>query len=621
MEPAARMERNSDLRESFRLGDWLVRPDDGSLRSGDVVRRLEPQVMDLLVYLAARSGEVVGREQILDEIWRGRFVSDDALTGSISQIRKALGDEARVPRYVETVPKRGYRLLVAKQPADTQATPAAAPPGKRRARRAWLAVAALIVVGAGLGAGWLSVRARGSRVTSLAVLPLKNLSPDLRNVYLADGVTAALTTELAKLTPLRVVSYTSAARYRDSTKRLSEIARELQVDALLSGSVAYDGRRVRIDAQLIDTRRDAHLWAESYERDLGGLLDVQADIARSVARGIRLRLVPGARSSARTHVSVEAMEVYLRGRAALNQRTLEGVQQAQVYFRRATELDPSLAEAFSGLADAQTSMAYGGLASVAETAPQARDSALRALALDPNLAEAHASYGIVLAFLDLDTAGGERELRRAVELQPGLPSAQRALAFLLSALERHDDAIDHARQALALDPLSVPAHVDLAVVLIAARRFDAAVRQMNAAIALEPTSANAYSLLASANWFQRKGPEGYAAYRKAIQLLGLTDEAIAYVDGTYRREGPRGVCRVEAEYVASQAVQNPSTRIDAIINYAAAGERERAFQILEQHYESLRPNLILLWHTPFLDALRSDPRFSKLPDPLRREGS
>jgi TolB-like protein/DNA-binding winged helix-turn-helix (wHTH) protein len=613
------MERKTDPREPFRVGDWLVRPDDGSLSAGHSLRRLEPQVMDLLVFLAARSGEVVSRQQILDEIWRGRFVSEDALTGSISQIRKALGDEARVPRYVETVPKRGYRLLVAKEPADAPPPTGVAPRGPRPGRRAGMVIAVLAIA-VGLGVWRLSQHVSGTPVTSLAVLPLKNLSADPRNAYLAEGVTAALTTELAKLAPLRVVSQTSAARYGDSTKRLPEIAHELQVDALLEGSVAYDGRRVRIDAQLIDARRDAHLWAESYEGDLADLFHVQTEIAQSVARAIRLRLAPGAaaRSPSKTGVPVEAMKLYLRGRAALDLRTVEAIKQAQVYFRQATEVDPQLAEAFSGLADSQVGMVYGGLAPFGETAPEAREAALRALALDPSSAEAHASYGTVLAFLDLDTAGAERELRRAVELQPGLQGAQRGYAVLLMVLGRHDEAIDHARRALALDPMSVAAHVDLAYVLLAARRFDAAVQQLNAALAVDPASGGVHDTLASAYWFQRKWAEGYAAHRRAIQLYGVTDEAIAYLDGVFRREGLRGVCRVEAEYQAGQAVQNPSTRMETAIDYAWAGELDRAFRILEQHYESLRPALILFAGTPFLDPLRSDPRFARLVERARR---
>jgi DNA-binding winged helix-turn-helix (wHTH) protein/tetratricopeptide (TPR) repeat protein len=470
LERAARIQ-DPNLREAFRLGEWLVRPDDGSLRSGESVRRLEPQVMGLLVYLASRVGEVVSRQDILEAVWHGRLVSEDALTGSISQIRSALGDEARVPRYVETLPKRGYRLLVPVQPADAATVTAPAP---SMMRHRW-SLAVVVVV-----------------------------------------------------------------------------------------------------------------------------------------------LVLAVASSRRTRVPAEAMEIYLRGRTALSERTPEALQQAQVYFRRATELDPRLAVAFSGLADSQTFMASGGLAPLAETAPQARDASLRALALDPNLAEAHASYGMVLAFLDLDTVAGERELRRAVELQPDLQSAQRAYALLLSVLGRHDEAIDHARKSLSLDPLSVPAHIDLAFVLIAARRFDAAIRQMTEALALDPASATAHGTLASAYWFLGKAPEGYAAHRKAMQLSGVTDEAVEYMDGVYRREGLRGVCRVEAEYAASQAVQNPSTRMETVIDYGCAGELDRAFKILEQHYASLRPSLILVSQTPYLDPLRSDPRFSELVEPLPR---
>ena len=593
----------------FRLGEWLVDPRDCTVRSADSTRRVEPQVIELLLCLASHPGQVVSRQQIVEEVWQGRLVSEDSLTGSISQLRKALGDETRSPRYIETIPKRGYRLLLSREEGDA-APPR--PPGLAGGR-GWRPAAGGLILVLGAAGWWLMPAVRHEpAVASLAVLPLKNLSPEPNDAYLADGVTSALITELAKLAPLRVISHTSVMRYRASRGSAAEIAGELKVDAILEGSVARSGRRVRVDAQLTDARRDAHLWAEAYERDVEDLLQLQSEIAQSIAGSIRLRLQDGRRAGGAGRVSAEAVEAYLKGRVALDQRTPDALKQSRVYFQRAVDLDPRFAGAFAGLADSSTFMIGHGLAAPSDLSAQARSAARRALELDPDLAEAHASQGAVLGFLDWQLPPAEEEFRRALQLQPGLARAHLGYALLLSAMGRHKEAIKEGRQALALDPLNLPAHWSLAEILIVARRYDEVVAQMGRALELDPDYSNAHFGIGLARWLQAREPDAWDAYRAGLRSEGIASEAIERLDATFSREGMGGVFNAVAQYLERQPVQTPDAQRSVVLYYCLAGNRDRAFPLLEQAYQQHSPLLLWLPASPYADRLRDDPRFTRL---------
>jgi len=597
----------------FRIGEWSVDPASGTLRSDDVARHLEPQVMDLLVLLASRPGEVLSKQEILAVVWSGRFVGEDSLTGAISQLRKALGDERRNPRFVETIPKRGYRLIA--HPEDGDAPSPSLRTGRRR--RAWRRTAAAGgLAGALIGGALAWFTAGGGRapIRTLAVLPLKSLSPDPRDVALADGLTAALITELARLAPLRVIAHTSVMGYRGSGKTGPEIARELGVDGVLEGSVTRAGRRVRVDALLIDASRGTHLWAESYDRELGDALELQAQIARSVARGIRVRLA-GRDAAPRPPraVSRAAMEAYLRGRALVAPRAPDDLRQAQIYLERATRLEPRFAEAFAALAE--TSLYLIDHGAPPDTPAQARAQALEALALDPDLPEARAAHGAVLAFVEWDLTGSESELRRALELQPSLAAAHRTYAWVLSALGRHDEAVSEARGALDLDPLNLQAYWDLAEILLQARRFDETAALMERALELDPDASNSRFNIAFARWFQRDEAGAYAAFRRGLELEGLTPEALQAIDATFSREGMPAVFGLVADYIERRPVQSPATRRHVAIYAAAAGDPDRAIANLEELRRLRSPGMIAIAVSPHMDPLRSDPRFEAL---LRR---
>jgi len=590
----------------FRLGAWTIHPEDGTLRSATEVRRVEPQAMQLLVLLASRPGGVFSKQEILDTIWEGRFVGEDSLTGAVSQLRKALGDERGRPRYIETLPKRGYRLVAAREDDwSARASPAAN-------RRLAVAGGLLLLLAAGGGAAvWRWSTRAPEPVGSLAVLPLQDLSAGGEDGSLAEGLTAALISELAKRAPLRVISHTSVRGYRGTGRSVPEIAAELRVDAVVEGALARHGGRVRVDVQLIDARTDSHLWAESYDRELKDVLRLQAEIAQSVSRGIRVRLAaaggdPGARPPSR---APEAVEAYLKGRALLDHRSPEALGQAAAYFEQAVRREPEFAAAFAGLAEA--SVYRLELEDDADTATRARTAAQRALALDPELAEAHVAHAMILAWLDWDLAGSEAELRWALERQPSLSQARRWHALVLITQGRPEEAVGQAREAVLLDPLHLPAYWDLAEVLILARRYDEVLAQMDAALVVDPRSANAHFHRAAAYWFLGKEPQAWAAFRLGLERQGLTDPVLRHLDELFAREGMRGVFAAAARHLEAQPVQSPSTRRHIALYSAAAGERDRAFALLEEGYRRRQPQWQWLPHSPWADPLRTDPRFAE----------
>ncbi|MEW6367571.1 MAG: winged helix-turn-helix domain-containing protein [Acidobacteriota bacterium] len=599
-------------RKAFRLGEWLAQPNDCTLRSADCTRRVEPQLMDLLVFLASRAGQVVTRQDILDGVWGGTAVSEDSITTSIYQLRRALGDDAHSPRFIETIPKRGYRLLVAASAHDEGTTSEPAVRAIHRKRRyAFIAVGCLIPVALAAIGFWIDGARRTPGVRSLAVLPLKNLSAEPGDDYLSDGITAALITELAKMEPLRVISRTSVTLYRDSPKSVGEIARELQVDAILEGSLLRSGERVRIDARLIDATRDTPLWAESYERDIGDLLQLQQLIAQSIAHGIQVRLASERPAAAREPVPEAAMEAYLKGRSLLDQRNPATLMQVRLYFERARQIAPAFAEAAAGQADAYALMGYYGIGDPVEVYPLSRTAAMAALDLDPDLAEAHTALATILFFHDWDLAGAEKEIRRAIQLQPNLAIAHRRYAYILAISGRRAESIAEARIALALDPVYLPSYWDLAEILMMAREYDEVIRLMKKALELDSTAAEAYSNMQVAYAFQGKTKESYAAFRAAAQSEGMTHEVLEQLEEVFAKQGLQGIYRVVARRLEG-AERNRSTSNALCIIYAAIGERDRAFELLEEAYRRRDPGLLALRVSPYMDPLRSDPRFSSL---------
>ncbi|MEM7352268.1 MAG: winged helix-turn-helix domain-containing protein, partial [Acidobacteriota bacterium] len=381
--------------QPFLLAEWSIQPAAGTASSGDETIRLEPKVMAVLVYLAGRAGEVVPKDDILDEVWRGTFVKEVVLARGISELRRLLGDDARDPRLIETIPKRGYRLIAEVEPLESAGPLAWPEPG----RRSWLGLIpalAAVALATVVLVSWLYASWAKPHPSSIVVLPFRNLSGDTESDYFSDGMTEDLIAALSKIRQLRVVSRTSAMTYKDSTENLRAIGRELGVASVVEGSVRRENNRVRITAQLIDVGTDTHLWVETYDRELAGIFDIQRSVADRIAAALEAELTAEERRELERSPTREftAHDRYLRGREHYLRYQPEANETAIGLYLRALDLDPRFALAQAALASAYALRVtnYGlGSASLepAESAAQA------ALALDPDLPEAHKALGMV----------------------------------------------------------------------------------------------------------------------------------------------------------------------------------------------------------------------------------
>jgi TolB-like protein/DNA-binding winged helix-turn-helix (wHTH) protein len=475
------------------------------LRSGELQKqgrkiRLEGQPVQVLICLLESPGELVTRDELHRQLWPAdTFVNfEHGLNAAVKRLRQALNDSAENPRFVETLPRRGYRFIApiqvvpvsgeiptASAHAPVTGAPAPGDPAEgidqeevdpsettavsehRRWPHAWRALGFVLILM--LGISMVLIIRPGSHapiIRSLAVLPLENLSGDVSQDYFSDGMTDELITELGQISDLRVISRTSIMTLKGAHKSLPEIARDLNVDAVVEGTVLRSGNQVRITAQLILASADKHLWAKSYEGDLRDTFALQSQVARSIANQIRIELTPHEKAVLENtkHVNAEAYEAYLQGRFFWNKRTADGLKKAIDYFNRATDKDPDFAGAYAGLADAYAlagDWQYGVLAP-SEAFPKAKAAATRAIALDNTLGEAHISLAWCLDGFDWDWEAGGREFTQGIELSPGYATGHHWNGWHLAALGRHSEAVAELTKAESLDPLSLIISADLA---------------------------------------------------------------------------------------------------------------------------------------------------------------
>jgi TolB-like protein/DNA-binding winged helix-turn-helix (wHTH) protein/Flp pilus assembly protein TadD len=624
---------------------------EADLSSGELTKqgkrlRLQEQPFRLLAMLLERPGELVTREEVHQRLWPHAIVDfDHGLNRAINKIRDALGDSAEKPRFVETVARRGYRFLadvavVRDQQPQSVAVPqptavdltrvndgsAGHPvlPDKSPRRRAvalWLASAAALALL--LSSGWALYRWQHSFSTihSLVVLPLANLSGEASQEYFTDGMTDELITQLGQISALRVISRTSAMTYKNTHKSLAAIARELDVQAVVEGSVLRVGDRVRITAQLIRVPADEHLWANSYEGSFRDTLALQSDVSQAIAEQIRATLSrqeQAAFSKAKV-VNSDAYEAYLMGRYFWNKRDAAGLKKAIEYFERAIAADPSYAEAYSGLADAYALAGYWeyGLLTPQQALPLAQAAATRAVTLDPTLAEAHTSLAWALDRYAWDWDGAEREYRRALALNPGYATAHHWYAYHLVVLGHTDEGIAEERRAERLDPLSLSISAGVAELLCIAHRFDEAIRQLQTTLEMDPNFAIAHYQLGQLLVQKHMPDAAIAEFQRAIELSGHSWAFDANVAYAYALSGHTDGARRIATDLEEGQDQDHNGSLDANIAliYVGLGDADRAMSWLDKAYGARFDPSILAF--PAFDPLRSDPRFKNL---MRRVG-
>lgn len=514
--------------EPFLVGSWVVRPDEGTLSRGEVRKRLQPKVMQVLQCLAGRPGEVIGRESLLHAVWGDRVVSDEPLTRCIGELRSAFEDSAATSEYIETLPKRGYRLLAPVVPADPAVgrpltRPAAAKPWRRGH---WLAVALSALAAAAGLSWWLS---RPPPVTTgpapgepyaLAVLPFVNIGASGDEEVLAAGMTETLTHMLSRNDRLRVVARTSAFAFKDRALDVREIGRQLGVDALLEGSVQRDGGTLRVTAQLVDSATGVNLWSSAFDRPVASVLVVQDEIASAVAVALHAALLD-ADSHRWGEFGAENFDAYLayvHGLEGLRLRTTTSLAAAIGHFRRAVELDASFAMAWVGLAETLMVNQWYADVSLEDSLRHAEEAVGRALALDPNLGEAWSVVGL-MEFRRADYAASERALQRAVALAPNNARAWFLYGTLLNDTGRPAEALEKHRASAALDPLAPVVLTAIGVALEKLGRFDEALEQYRKVTRVDAAYPAAHDRLGILHWTAYgRAHDALEAHREALRL-------------------------------------------------------------------------------------------------------
>lgn len=605
---------------TLRFGVFELDVRAGELRKRGVRMPIQGLPLQVLAALLATPNQVVLRDELRAQLWPSdTFVDfDHSLHNAIARLREALGDDASSPRFIETLPRRGYRFIAPVEAQSVAAEPAAAAP-RRSPTRVVVLVCGVAVVLVSIAVGF-SVRNTGvGRIQSIAVLPLRNLSADQEQDYFAEGMTDALITNLGKIGALRVISRTSVMQYKDTRTPLPEIARKLRVDAVVEGSVARSGNRVRITANLVQGSPERHLWSETYERDLEDVLMLQADVARAIVDEIRVALTPSERAGALASRAVdpEVYQLYLRGRYFWNRRTEDGLRKALDYFQQAIDRDPSYAPAYAGLADAWVPLGYFDIVPPREAGARARAAAIKALALDDQLAEAHTSLGAVLEYHDWDWSGAEREFKRAIQLNPNYATAHQWYAQLLAPLGRTSEYLAESRRAQELDPLSLIINTSVGHRLYLAREFDSARRQLRSTIELDPKAGYTHWNLGMVHEAEGDYAAAIDAYDQATQLTNERPSMLAALARGYAKAGREREARTTLDHLIALRATSYVSPFDIACVYVGLDERDLAFEWLERAFDERSNRLAFIKVDPVLDPLRRDPRFAGL---LRRMG-
>ncbi|MGA8491261.1 MAG: winged helix-turn-helix domain-containing protein [Terriglobales bacterium] len=608
---------------------------------------LQEQPFRVLAMLLEHPGEIITREELQARLWAAdTFVGfDEGINTAIRKLRVAFGDSADNPRFIETLPRRGYRFVAPVTEAVLE-TPQLLPsvgvmeatPEPTRARPwsvpvvAFLAATLLVVV---VGIGYLkrprsSANSAVQKRVMLAVLPFQNMSNDPGQDYFSDGLTEETITDLGQLSPehMGVIARTSAMAYKHTNKTVSQIGHELGVDYILEGSVRREAGEARVSAQLIRVSDQTHLWAQNYERELHDLLLIENELGKAIARQVQINLTPQQEidlSKMRT-VNPDAYDQYLKGRFYWNQRNPAAIKESIGYLQQATAKDPNFALAYVGLADAYNIGNILGVYSAKESLPQAKAAATKALALDPSLAEAHAALGMVNSHYDFDFPGARTEFLKAIELNPN--SAYAHLFYsncYLAPMGRMSEAIAENQRALELDPLSLPINNFMGMTYMFAENYDKSYLQFQHTITMDPTFPLAHQyfswLLAAMGRYEESiqeneksellggsSPEGAAAEAAAMLRAFKTGGE----NGFWKKNLERTLLTLKrpgAEFVAPGDVASA---------YALAGDQDNAFKWLDKAYaERDGEDITLLKVVPAFKSLRGDPRFTDL---LRRLG-
>ena len=614
----------------LRFDDFELDVRAGELRKRGVRLRLQGQPLQVLAALLNRAGDVVTHEELRAQIWTvDTFVDfDHSLHNAIARLREVLGDSAETPRYIETLPRRGYRFIgpveggAVSSPSRSAQTeqPGQVPAGLRLTKyRELLATTFLALLVAGL-AIWLArtgahPTSAAPRLNSIAVLPLENLSGDPSEEFFADGMTDQLITDLAKIGSLRVISRTSVMRYKGTRKSLPEIARELNVDAIVEGSVTRSGQRVRVTAQLVQAPTDQHLWAETYDRDLGDILKLQGEVADVIAGQVRAELTPTQQALIRrAHaVNPDAYDAYLKGRLYfVNEFTKpDSLKKAQRYFEESIQKDPKFALAYAGLADTYVYLTFAGALQRDQAYRSAKEALATALELDDSIGEAYDTLGVLSFEFYWDWDAADREFNRAIALAPSYSCAHEDRATFLAVIGRRTEAlaeltkIDQLDYGLSVGRTESATYYEL-------RDYPHLIEASRRGLLLDPN-----------DWFQHftlgvgyegtdKVQEAISEYQKAIKISDNSQGTVALAHA-YSAAGKKAQAEKILHDLERKLNQTSASPYTMATIYAGLGEDDKAFEFLEKAYSE--KSLDILWSLKsalLLDSLRPERRFQSL---------
>jgi TolB-like protein/DNA-binding winged helix-turn-helix (wHTH) protein len=660
------MRLTDEAQGAVEFGRFRLLPHRRELRADGVAVELGSRAFDILMVLTEARGALVTKDEIMARVWPDTVVDENNLVVQISALRRALGEDRD---FIRTVSGRGYRFIaeirssVADPGGETGLEPKAVPDAstssssdlptpvssligretqleegadfragpivladtrtspKRPLRPPWRLLGFVLAMVLAASLSWVlySRNQASPKIRSLAVLPLESLSGDASQDYFADGMTDELITDLGQISALRVISRTSMMTYKHVRKLLPEIARELNVDAVVEGTVLRSGERVRITAQLIRVPVERHIWAQSFEGDLRDTLVLQKSVARSIAEQIQASLNQREQAALEHSkvVNAEAYEVYLKGRYFWNKRTRDGLTKAIEYFNRAIEKNPNYAEAYTGLGDSYAlsgDWEYGIL-SPQDAFPRAKSAVTKALALDDNLAEAHTSLAFILDLYDWDWESAEKEYKRAIALNPGYATAHHWYAWHLIVMGRNSEGIAELRKAQSLDPLSLIISADLADALCIAHLYDESVQQSRRTLEMDPNFAIAHYELGQAFEQKRMLNEAIGEFQRAIELSGGNEVFDANLAYAYATSGNKEEAVEMVKDLEDRQSQHSSTDASIGLIYVGLGDKDQAMIWLNKAYQArFNPSILM---RPAFDPLRSDAPFQDL---LRRIG-
>jgi len=617
--------------EQVFFGEFALDCRTGELRRNGVPVKLQPQPAKVLNILVKRAGDVVSRTELAQQVWGTETYVDfeHGLNFAIRQIRTVLEDSADHPKFLETLPKRGYRFIgqVKDSPPAATLAQAKAPVGAYgRPRNPFLQYAlALATILLGSTVIFVVVylfrsqraplsSAASLPIRSVAVLPLHNLSADSEQEYFSDGMTDELITELVKVGSLKVISHTSVERYKGTKQALSEIGRELGVDAVIEGSVLRSGDRVRITAQLIDVRTDQHVWADSYERDFKNIVALQGEVAERIAREVGINPGPEERARLTKNRTLDpaAHEALLKGDFYWNKLTCSSFEKALGFYQDAASRDPKLADAYAGIADSYFNLADWRCRPLDDAFRSAKAAARHTVELDPNSAEGHASLGELAFYHDWDWPTAKQEFVKAIGLDGSIAGIHSAYGIFLVSMGRNEEAFSETRKSLELDPVSEESNLTSIYVLYLAHRYDEAISQAKKTLELYPNSGAIYYWLAQCYEQKMMWAEALEAYLKCRSDVAING---AILQTAYQRNGMPGYW--EEDLRIRKRLHKGTDPVIEAMAYGHARQKEKTLEALKRAYQQHCDGLQFLKVEPVYDGIREDPRYKELVSALQ----